>query len=115
MCHLLLGLPVLALPVFWLLPPAVAAPVYAVTASVSLVIYAYAWKVMKMPRLNGIEGLLGATGRVVHVGERVATLFLHGELWSVEPQGEKLSVGDQAVVVGFEGLRLRAQKRRDDP
>ena len=70
---------------------------------------------MRMPRLNGIEGLLGATGRVVHLEARGATLQLHGELWAAEVQGERLALGDKAVVTGFQGLKLRARKRSDAP
>lgn len=112
MCHLLLGLPLLALPVFWLLPLPLATAVYGVTAAASLIVYLYAWKAMRMPRLNGIDGMLGASGRVVRVDERGATLLVHGELWSAEARGEKLALGDEAIIAGFEGLRLRVRKRR---
>lgn len=111
MCHLLLGLPVLALPVFWLWPLSIAAPIYGVVAVASLVIYAYAVKAMRMPRLNGLEGMLGASGTVAQVGERRATLLVHGELWTADADGEKFAVGDQAVILGVDGLRLRARKR----
>ena len=86
MCHVLLGLPLLALPVFWIWSLSVAAPVYGVVAVASLALYAYALKAMRMPRLNGAEAMVGASGTVA-------------------------AVGDQAVVVGVDGLRLRARKR----
>lgn len=110
MCHLLLLLPVLALPVFWLWPAWVAVPVYGAAALISGVLYWYAWKSARMPKLNGAEGMLGARGRVVQRGERSVTLFFHGELWSAEARGETLVVGDEAVVEGIEGLRLRVRK-----
>ena len=110
MCHLLLLLPLLALPVLWLWPASVAVPAYTAAALLSGVLYWYAWKSAKMPKLNGAEGMLGVRGRVVHCGERSVTLFFHGELWSAETGGETLAVGDEAVVVGIEGLRLRVRK-----
>lgn len=111
MCHVLFALPVLALPVFWLLPLSIAIPVYAAAAALSLGVYACAVKAMRLPRLNGTDGMLGATGRVAQVSERGATLIVHGELWSADSSGEKLAVGDQAVILGVEGLRLRVRKR----
>ena len=110
MCHLLLGLPFLALPLFWLLPLELAAPAYAAAALIALGIYAYALKAMRMPRVNGAEGMLGETGRVVGVGERGATLFFHGELWSADVEGELPAAGDAARIVGIEGLRLRIKR-----
>lgn len=59
MCHLLRFLPVFALPVFWLLPPALAASIYGVVAAVSLVLYAYTVKAMRQRQLNGAEAMLG--------------------------------------------------------
>ena len=110
MCHLLLLLPLLALPVLWLWPASIAVPIYVAGALVSGILYWYAWKSARMPKLNGAEGMLGAHARVVHCGERSVTLFFHGELWSADAGGEALAVGDEAVVVGIEGLRLRVRK-----
>lgn len=110
MCHLLLFLPFFMLPVLWLWPASVAVPVYAVAALVAGVLYWYALKSARMPKLNGAEGMLGARGRVVHSGEGYVKLFFHGELWSADADGEPLAVGDEAVVVGIDGLRLRVRK-----
>ena len=110
MCHLLLLLPLLALPVLWLLPAPVAIPIYASAVLVSGIVYWHAWKSARMPKLNGAEGMLGARGRVTNSDQRSTTLFVRGELWSADATGEALSVGDEAVVVGIEGLRLRVRK-----
>ena len=114
MCHLLLGLPLFALPIFWLLPLAAAVPLYVAATAVSLGVYVLALKAMHTPRMNGGEAMLGTTGRVVDIGERGAMLLLHGELWSADGDGGNLAIGDEAVVVGIEGLRLKARKRGDD-
>lgn len=110
MCHLLLLLPFVMLPVFWLWPASVSVPVYALAALVAAIVYWYALKSARMPKLNGAEGMLGARGRVVDCGERYVKLFFHGEVWSADTDGEPLAVGDEAVVVGIEGLRLRVRK-----
>ena len=110
MCHLLLFLPFLVLPVFWLWPVSIAVPVYTAAALASGVLYWYMLKSARMPKLNGAEAMLGARGRIVDRQERGVTLFFHGELWWADTDGEPLAVGDEAVVVGIEGLRLRVRK-----
>ena len=110
MCHLLLVLPVIALPVFWVWPLSIALPVYALALAVALAVYALAVMTMRRPVITGSEGLLGESARVLQLEGRTATLFLHGELWTAQVEGEALSVGDTAVVVGIEGLRLKARK-----
>lgn len=74
-------------------------------------VYGYALKAMRMPRLNGAEGMLGASGRVVRVEERGATVLVRGELWSAEMGGERLAPGEEVTIIGFEGLKLRARRR----
>ena len=112
MCHLLLLLPLLAPPLFWLLPASVAIPVYAIAVLVSGVVYWHTWKSARMPKQNGAEGMLGARGRVTDCGERSLRLFVRGELWSADATGEAPAVGDEAIVVGIDGLRLHVRKAR---
>ncbi|TAK42425.1 MAG: hypothetical protein EPO27_17035 [Betaproteobacteria bacterium] len=113
MCHLFLGLPLLALPVFWLLPLPVAVTLYGVALAVSLTVYGYAMKAMQVPRMNGGEGMLGAHGRVVRVDGRRAMLLVGGELWSAEAPEQSLAPGDAVIIEAIDGLTLRARKCRD--
>ena len=113
MCHLILALPIVALPVLWLLPPGVAVPVYAVIVGISIAVYATAIKAWRMPVRNGIEALLGESGKVARLEGRKVVLSVNGELWSADLEGGPITVGDKVVVVGFEGLRLKAHKSRD--
>jgi len=110
-CHVVLLMPMLVLPVFWLLPMSLAAPLYGAVAVVSLALYAYAVKAMRQRPLNGAEGMVGEAGRVVEAGERGATLFYHGELWRAQVEGEPLVPGDEALIVGIDGLRLRIRRK----
>ena len=106
MCHFLLLLPVLALPAFWIWPVETALPVYGTAVAVALSVYALAYKAWKMPLANGPQALLGATGRVICVGERRVTLRVRGELWLADVEGTPVSVGEEAVIVAIDGLRL---------
>lgn len=107
MCHFLLFLPVVALPVFWLWPLSIALPVYALALSITLWIYALAIKTTRRPAMTGAEGMIGERGRVVRIEGRTATVEIHGEFWSAEAGGEPLAVGKVTRVVGMSGLRLK--------
>lgn len=115
MCHLFFALPLLALPVFWLWPVSVALPLYVVAVAGALLAYAYAWKAWRMPRMNGLDAMLGMQGKVVATGAREVTLLVHGELWSARAVGEELAVGDTATVVAADGLILRVIFGSVDP
>jgi membrane protein implicated in regulation of membrane protease activity len=106
MCHFFLLLPVLALPAFWIWPPEIALPVWGTAAAVALAVYVLVYKAWKMPLANGPQVLLGATGRVVSLGERHITLRVGRELWLADVKGAPLSPGEDAVVVAIDGLRL---------
>ena len=66
--------------------------------------------------LDGDAGILRYRGYPIeeHAEQcdflEVAYLLIHGELWSAESDSEALAVGDSALVVGIEGLRLRAKQ-----
>jgi len=107
-CHLILLLPLLSLPVFWLMPGAVAGEIYAVVLALSLAVYWLAMRAMGKPVCTGSEALAGAIGRVEGAGGRKGTLRLRGELWQYL-SGAVLSSGDTVEVVGREGLRLRVR------
>ena len=102
----MLLLPVLALPMFWLWPPSIAVPVYALVVALSLAVYVLAIRMMRMPRLNGADSIVGKTGRVVRVDERGMTLQIGSEYWSADGGGEKFEVGDRALITGIDRLRL---------
>lgn len=110
MCHLILALPIVALPVLWLLPIEVAVPVYSVAVGISIAVYATAIKAWRMPVRNGMDALPGAAGRVVRLQGRKVVLNVNGELWSADIEGEPTAIGDEVVVAGFKGFRLKARR-----
>jgi inner membrane protein len=115
MCHVLLLLPVLALPVFWIWPLEIALPVWGTAAVVALAVYVLVYKAWKMPLADGPQALLGATGRVVSVAERQVTLRVGRELWLADVKGAPLSLGEEGEVVAIEGLRLTVRGRPAAP
>jgi inner membrane protein len=109
MCHLLLTLPLLALPVFWLLPLGAALSVYGAVTGISAVIYWYAVQAMKRPVETGMEGMMGETGTVVEASGPELLVQIHNELWHGASAGAPLRNGDRVEVVGAELRTLKVR------
>lgn len=110
MCHLVLALPVIALPLLWLLPVATAGPIYAAVVLLSAAVYWLVLKAMRAPVTTGIETLLHAVGTVRSIEGRGAAVWVASELWLTEPSADALALGDRVEVVGIDGLRLAVRK-----
>jgi membrane protein implicated in regulation of membrane protease activity len=109
-CYLILALPFIALPVFWLLPAGEAVALYGVVLGLTAAVYWLAMRAMRAPVIAGIETLLHRVGTVHATEGRKASVWVGSELWSAEPQEGALCVGDTVEVIGFEGLRLIVKK-----
>lgn len=109
MCHVLLSLPVLALALFWLLPLWVAAPVYAVVAVSSAVIYLKILQAMKHPAEAGLDALLRSTGDVRVAEDGRIRVLVHGEYWNARSP-DPLHVGDRVRVTGIDGMTLTVRR-----
>lgn len=105
MCHLLLLMPLVALPLFWRLPLAVALPSYATVVAISGWLYWLAMRAMRRPIVSGREGLLGSVGDVVHVGRDRLSVRIHGEVWTATSP-DNLRIGERVRVTRIDGLVL---------
>ena len=110
MCHLLLALPLLALPLFWIFPLSVALPSYGAIAALSAVIYWFAIQAMNRPIRNGAAGMVGEIGEVLETSGEDLRVRIHNELWHAVSTGAPLCKGDDLEVVGVEQLTLQVQK-----
>ncbi|MBI3041745.1 MAG: hypothetical protein HYY78_02855 [Betaproteobacteria bacterium] len=109
MCHLILAMPLLALPVFWLLPMGAAIPLYGAAVAVTAGVYVLAVKAMRKPVCTGAEDMLRAVGTVREVRGNALTVWVKSELWSAKAT-ERVAVGDIVEVIGIEELTLRVRK-----
>lgn len=109
MCHFVLFLPLLALPVFWIAPLAVALPVYGMVLASSAVIYWYAVQAMRLPAQTGAEGMVGEIGEVIESRGANLVVRARSEIWHAE-SAAPLREGDRVKVVAVEDLTLRVQK-----
>jgi len=110
MCHLILVMPVIALPVLWLLPLGEGVTVYATVLVLTVAVYWLAVKAMRAPLQIGRETLLSAIGTVRAAYGREGAVWVASELWSADFGDERPAVGDRVEVVGVEGVRLIVRK-----
>ena len=109
MCHLILLMPVLALPIFWLVPLDAAIPIYIVIVLISGFFYRLIAKSMGKQPETGSESLIGATAEVVTKlkpgGIAQYLVRLGGELWSARCP-DVLKEGETVSISAVDGTRL---------
>lgn len=110
MCHILLGLPLLALPLLWMLPLRFGLPLFVLSSIVAVVVYWYAVKAMHRPVLNGMPGMVGERGTVAQADGDSMLVRIHGEIWPATVHGAIPSPGDAIEVVGFNRTTLKIRK-----
>lgn len=106
MCHLVLFMPVLALPVFWLLPPTLAIPLYVLVLVLSAWLYYVVYRIMHRAPVIGPETLLNACGRVISADGMSGLVRINNELWWAE-SGRELHRDEPVRVTGRWGLVLQ--------
>lgn len=109
MCHLILFLPVLALPIFWLMPLNLALPAYMIITSFTALLYWLIVRSMGRQPETGSESLIGTLAEVVsQFGPANHAQYLvrsHGELWTaVSP--DAITAGETVNVTAVNGIRL---------
>jgi membrane protein implicated in regulation of membrane protease activity len=112
MCHLVLLLPLLALPVFWLWPLGVALPVYSLVLLLSAGVYYLALAAMHRRVMIGPETLLHSRGKVVSGYGGGLCMRVQDDLWRARSK-QPLEPGDSVEVTGIDGLTLRVVGRSE--
>lgn len=111
MCHLILLLPVIALPLFWVFPLSLAAPLYGAASALAGVVYYYAWETGHRPVRIGRERLRGAEG-IVLATEPSLRVRVDGDIWQARTH-DRLSAGEAVDVAGCDGLVLDVSAHRE--
>jgi membrane-bound serine protease (ClpP class) len=57
----------------------------------------------------GMEGLVGEVGEVRSKLSPTGKIFVHGEYWNAEAEGE-VDVGEKVQVVGYDGMNLKVRR-----
>ncbi len=109
MCHLVLLMPVLTLPIFWLLPLRSALPTYVVIVLISAFLYWLITKALRKPIQDGFRSLIGTEAEVVSklASTRSAQYLVRsqGELWSAYSD-DTLQPGEQVNIVAIKGIGM---------
>ncbi|MBI2156111.1 MAG: hypothetical protein HYU26_04265 [Candidatus Rokubacteria bacterium] len=109
-CHLLFfGLPVLALPLIWLLPLPLALGVYVPLTALSVWSGLAAIRALQSPPRTGLEAMRGRVARVEVVEGGRIVVRVDNELWSAVAE-ETLLPGQPAIIVGIDGLTIRVRR-----
>lgn len=115
MCHLVLLMPVLALPIFWFMPLSSALPVYVVIVLASALVYLAIFKSIRSRPKVGAESLIGARAEVVsrlmpqdHSRYLVRSC---GELWSADC-ADVLEEGEVVKIMAVDGVKLSVSRQR---
>lgn len=117
MCHVMLLMPVLALPLFWVLPPGAAVPLYAAITAASGLLY---WRIASSHKRRpetGAESLIGVEAEVVsrvkRVGQARYLVRSRGELWGATSP-DVLQPGDTVEITAVDGIRLVVARNDHD-
>ncbi len=65
----------------------------------------------RRPQPTGREGMIGKVGYAKTPLKPRGQVFVHGELWDAIIEGGEAEAGEEIVVTGIEGLRLRVKKK----
>ncbi|PNX46012.1 MAG: hypothetical protein BV456_12850 [Thermoplasmata archaeon M8B2D] len=106
MCHLILFLPVFALPVFWIFPFSTAMPIYLIIIGVSVLLYFLIFKAMMMKPRVGKEAMLGKTVEVIKDIAPEGKIKYASEIWNAIADGKKFLIGEKVIIYGFWGLNV---------
>lgn len=115
MCHLILFMPVLALPIFWLVPLNLSIPVYALIVLISALLFRIIVKSMSRKPETGREGLVGKIAEVVSRNDRSAGYLVRtqGELWNATSP-DMLQTGDMVSILAINHLKLLVSRNNGD-
>ncbi len=105
-CHLLFfGLPVLGLPLFWLLPLPLALGVYVSLTALAVWAGLAAVRTLKSPPRTGLEAMRGRVVRIAAVDGGGAVVRVDNELWNAVAR-ETLVPGQSVVIASVDGLTI---------
>jgi membrane protein implicated in regulation of membrane protease activity len=109
-------MPVIVLPIFWLMPLNLAVPIYVVIALVSGLLYWLITRSMMKPVATGSEELIGTGAEVVsRLSSNNYTKYLvraGGELWTAR-SANSLLPGEQVNIAAMDGIRLVVESSKD--
>ena len=115
MCHLILLMPVLGIPIFWLIPLNFTIPSYIVIVLLSTFLYWLIIRAMKKPIQDGFQSLIGTEDEVISKrspdGSTRYLVRSQGELWNAYST-DVLEIGEPVDIVAVKGIGIVAERVR---
>ena len=118
-CHAVLLLPLLGLPLFWLLPLGYALPINIATWLATPFLYRLIMRAMRKPLADGFRSLVGTQGEVVsksetgHAAQYLVRAQGEGELWSAYST-DALDIGEWVNIVAVKGIGVVVKRVEND-
>jgi len=106
MCHIVLSSPILALPLFFLLPFRMALPAYLAVLFGTGFIYFKIIAAMKSKVKTGMEGMTDGEAVVMEDIDPEGKVRFGNEIWAATAEGKKFFKGQMVKIYGFQGLRV---------
>jgi membrane-bound serine protease (ClpP class) len=75
-----------------------------------LVIVGNAMRIRRMAPLMGIETIVGKAAVARSDLDPTGYIYVNGEYWSAEAEGESVRQGDRVIITGIKGLKVRVRK-----
>ncbi len=119
-CHAILLLPLMGLPLFWLLPLGYALPINFVVWLASPFLYRLIRRAMRKPPADGFRSLVGTQAEVVSKSEtgRSAKYMVRvqgeGELWTAHST-DVLGIGEWVNIVAVRGIGVVVERTENRP
>ena len=120
MCHLILAMPLITLPIFWLMPLNFAVPIYVVIVLISTFLYWLITRAMRKPIQDGFQSLVGTEAEVVskqalgHSARYLVRARGEGELWSAYST-DALDIGEWVNIVAVKGIGVVVERTENGP
>lgn len=88
----------------------IVAAIVAVVLGVALVAYAVA-KAQKGKVTTGSESMIGSTAIAQSALNPSGSVRTQGEIWAAVAEGTRIKAGEEVIIVGVDGLKLRVRKK----
>ena len=104
-CHLLLGVPLFGVALFFFLPLPMALPLYFAASALSAFVWLKVYRAMQIPVATGQETMIGQLAEVQSWNGQKGQVRFQGQLWTAR-SAKPLTPGTPVQIESMEGLTL---------
>lgn len=101
--------PILALPLFYIMPSATVLSFYIPLVIISGWLHLIMHRCKHARARNGLEAMIGESAVVLKDLDPEGKVKFKGEIWIAVTLGRNIPMGHQVIILGAKGLRLRVE------